>query len=148
MRDNSLEMLWKCWRTFNHALLASPWGLRVMLVIPLLLRTSSKTFVQCGWRRVLMHDHSLCPCINISNVLRSYFHASWHMLCFCVIASVLVFFFLGLCFVYPVFVDLTLMLCFWVCWKIKKLIKTEKSQKVWSLVLCISHVEFGLIPPY
>ena len=70
MRDNSLEMLWKCWRTFHHALLASPWGLRVMSVIPLHLGISPKTLIQCEWRRVLMHDHSLRPCINTSNVLR------------------------------------------------------------------------------
>lgn len=71
VRDNSLEMLWKCWRTFHYALLASPRGLKVMLVIPLHLRISPKTLVKGEWRRVLMHDHSLCPCINTSNVLGS-----------------------------------------------------------------------------
>ena len=69
MRDTSSEMLWKCWRTFHHALLASPQGLRVMSILPLHLGISPKTLKQCGWRRVLMHDHSLCPCINTSNVL-------------------------------------------------------------------------------
>ena len=41
---------------------------------------------------------------------------------------------------------LLILLCFfyfWVCWKIQILIKSEKFQKVWSIVLCISHVRLA-----
>ena len=45
MRDNSLETLWRCQRTFHHALLASPQSLRVISIVPLLPRISPKTLV-------------------------------------------------------------------------------------------------------
>ena len=68
VRDISLETLWRCWRTYHCALLASLRGLKVMLVIPHHLRLSPTILVKNGWRRVLTHDHFLCPRINSSNV--------------------------------------------------------------------------------
>ena len=68
VRDISLETLWRCWRTYHCALLASLQGLKVMLVIPRHLRLSPKILVKSGWRRVLMHDQFLCPCINSFDV--------------------------------------------------------------------------------
>ena len=46
-------------------------------------------------------------------------------------------------FLYLFLLILFYMFCFWVCWKIQKFIKIEKSQKIWSLVLCISHVSLA-----
>ena len=50
VKDISLETLWKCWRTYHYALLASLWGLKGMLVVPLHLRLSPKTLIKCRWR--------------------------------------------------------------------------------------------------
>ena len=70
VRDISLETLWRCWRTYHCALLTSLWSLKAMLVVPRHLRLSPKTLIKCGCRRVLMHDHFLCPCILILPMFR------------------------------------------------------------------------------
>ena len=90
-----------------------------------------------------MHDHLLCSCINISNVLD---HRFMHHIMHCCLF--LACFFYKFCFVL-IFVDLTfLVLFFSVFKKIQKPIKIEKSSK--SLIACVVYItwEFSLVPSY
>ena len=67
-------------------------------------------------------------------------HCFWFIKCF----------FYKFCFVLAIFRLLILlyMFYFWVCWKIQKPIKIEKSPK--SLITCVVYItcEFGLVPSY
>ena len=93
-----------------------------MLVVP---RHPPKTLVKCGCRRILMHDHFLCPCINSSNVQgHRFMHHIMHisisvMHCFRFMAC----FFYKFCFIL-VFVNLTL---FVLIFSVFKNSKTHKN---------------------
>ena len=127
-------MLWKCWRTYHCALLASLQRLKVMLVVPLHLRLSPKTLVKCGCKRVLMHDFLLCPCINTSDVLGHRFvHHVMH--CFQFIAC----FFYKFCFVL-FFVDLTLLVLFLSMFKNSTAHKNWKISKNFDRLCCVYHM--------
>ena len=57
--------------------------------------------------------------------------------------------FFKFCFVLVVYLLILLyMICFWVCWKIQKPIKIERSLK--NLIACVGYItcEFGLVPSY
>ena len=61
---------WTWWRWLVHsptAWKASLESLKVLTLVPNPIGISPQTHVTCRWRRVLMHDHLLCPCINTSN---------------------------------------------------------------------------------
>ena len=104
--------------------------------VPLHLRISPKAPVQCGWRRVLMHDsstmtmHLYFKCLRvIVSCIMSY--ALFLLQCFLHSMFLLMLFVL----LVALFVDLTL-LCFVLSeLKSKKLIKSKKISK--SLLACI-----------
>ena len=75
LKNQEAEMVisewWMWWRWLMHSPLVwqtSTEGLKVITLVPNPIRISPQTHVTYGWRRVLMHDHLLCPCINTSNV--------------------------------------------------------------------------------
>ena len=140
VRDISLETLWKCWRTYHYALLASLWGLKVMLVVPLHLRLSHKTLVTCGWRRVLMHDHYLCPCINSSTVYgHRFMHHDIHNPLVSLL-SVYSMFLLQVLLCTCCFVDLPLLVVFFSVLKNSKTHKNWKMSKKFDHLCCVYHM--------
>ena len=75
LSNQGVEMVipewWMWWKWSMHSppvWQASLEGLNATTLIPNPIGISPQTHVTCGWRRVLMHDHLLCPCINTSNV--------------------------------------------------------------------------------
>ena len=97
-------------------------------------RISPETHVTCGWRSILMHDHLLCSCINISNVLdHRFMHHIMHWFLF--IAC----FFYKFCFVL-VFVDLTLLVLFLSVFKKVKNHKNWKIFKKFDHLFCVYHM--------
>ena len=129
---------WMWWRWLMHSppiWQTSTEGLKVTTLVANLIRISPQTHVARGWRRVLMHDHLLCPCINISNVKDHRF--IYHIMYFFLFIAC---FFYKFCFVL-VFIDLTFLVLFLsVFKKFENHKKLKNLQKIWSLVLCISHV--------
>ena len=62
---------WMWWKWLMHSppiWQTSIEGLKVTTLVPNPIGISPQTHVMCGWRRVLLRDHLLCPCINTSNV--------------------------------------------------------------------------------
>ena len=58
---------WWKWSVLSpHAWKASLRGLKVLTLVPNPVGISPQMHVTCGWRAVLMHDYTLCPCINTS----------------------------------------------------------------------------------
>ena len=129
---------WMWWRWLMHSppiWQTSTEGLKVTTLVANLIRISPQTHMARGWRRVLMHDHLLCPCINISNVKDHRF--IYHIMYFFLFIAC---FFYKFCFVL-VFIDLTFLVLFLsVFKKFENHKKLKNLQKIWSLVLCISHL--------
>ena len=140
VRDISLETLWRCWRTYHCALLASLRSLKAMLVVPRHLRLSPKTLIKSGCRRVLMHDHFLCPCILILPMFR-------------VIGSCIMTCIIHFVLLLPVYSMFLLQILFYTCFywsyytcSVLSVFKNSKTHKNWKIfkkfdcLCCVYHV--------
>ena len=127
---------WTWWRWLGHSPTvwkASYEGLKVLTPVPNPIRISPQTQVMCGWKRVLMHKHYKCPCINTS-------YALW----FCLVVCLLVMWFEIWLFVFAFFHTNCLQYCFWLIFLFlcvknpKNHVKSRKSKVCLTLLNFVS----------